>query len=264
MASDIAMNGSAASHVVEVVDVTKSFKQNVVLDHVTFSVKQGETVCVIGPSGAGKSTLLRCIIHLQKPDAGAIFLDGELIGYREHRGGLVELNKRVIARQRSRMGMVFQSFDLFSHMTLLENVMEAPVHVLGEKKQVVQARARELLDRVGLADKASSYPGALSGGQQQRGAIARALAMKPRVLLFDEPTSALDPESIGGVLATMEELARESMTMIVVTHELSFARKAASRVVFMENGRVLQDDTVDRVLVDPQHERVKRFLASAL
>ncbi len=253
-----------APNVVEVVDVVKSYKRNIVLDHVNVNVGQGETVCVIGPSGAGKSTLLRCILHLQKPDAGAIFLDGELIGYRAHKGGLVELNKRLTARQRSRMGTVFQSIDLFAHMTLLENVMEAPVHVLGQNKQIVKERARELLERVGLAEKASSYPAALSGGQQQRGAIARALAMRPRVLLFDEPTSALDPESIGGVLATMEELARESMTMIVVTHELGFARKAASRVVFMENGRVVQDDIVGRVLIDPQNERVKRFLDSAL
>ena len=253
-----------APNVVEVVNVVKSYKRNIVLDHVNVNVGQGETVCVIGPSGAGKSTLLRCILHLQKPDAGAIFLDGELIGYRAHKGGLVELNKRLTARQRSRMGTVFQSIDLFAHMTLLENVMEAPVHVLGQNKQIVKERARELLERVGLAEKASSYPAALSGGQQQRGAIARALAMRPRVLLFDEPTSALDPESIGGVLATMEELARESMTMIVVTHELGFARKAASRVVFMENGRVVQDDIVGRVLIDPQNERVKRFLDSAL
>ena len=253
-----------APNVVEVVDVVKSYKHNIVLDHVNVNVGRGETVCVIGPSGAGKSTLLRCIVHLENLDSGAIFLDGELIGYRARKGGLVELNKRLVARQRSRMGMVFQSFDLFAHITLLENVMEAPIHVLGEKKQIVEERARELLERVGLAEKASSYPGALSGGQQQRVAIARALAMEPRVLLFDEPTSALDPESIGGVLATMEELALESMTMIVVTHELGFARKAASRVVFMENGQVVQDGTVDRMLIHPQNERVKRFLDSAL
>ena len=248
--------------VLEAVELTKCFGPSVVLDHVNLRVVRGEALCILGPSGAGKSTLLRCMCHLETQDSGGVFVKGELIGYKADKGRLVPLRERAVARQRRALGMVFQSFNLFGHLTLLENVAEPPVRVLGRERRSVQKHALELLEMVGLADKAGSYAGELSGGQQQRGAIARALAMEPEVILFDEPTSALDPESIGGVLSVMERLAETHVTMVVVTHEIAFAKRAASRVVFMENGRVIADGDVGSMLVNPESERVRQFLSS--
>ena len=246
--------------VLETVGLTKSFGETTVLSDVSLRVEKGEVLCVLGPSGAGKTSLLRCMCHLERYDAGAVFVSGELFGHRAHRGKLMPLKGRVTSRQRRSIGMVFQSFNLFSHMTLMENVVTAPVHVLGRNRREVEAEAEELLRMVGLSEKASAYAGDLSGGQQQRGAIARALAMKPEVVLFDEPTSALDPESIGDVLKVMERLAAERVTMVVVTHEIGFARHAATRVVFMENGRIIVDGKPEDTLVNPSSERIKAFL----
>src|SRR2546430_7508371 len=218
---------------VRAVDVHKWFGRLHVLKGVDLEVRRGETVCIIGPSGSGKSTFLRCINHLEKIDSGRIEVNGHLIGYRERNGDLIEDSERSIARQRAEIGMVFQRFNLCPHMTALGNVIEAPIHVRGTSQTEAVAAGEKLLERVGLADKRDVYPGKLSGGQQQRVAIARALAMNPAVMLFDEPTSALDPEVIGEVLAVMEELAREGMTMIVVTHEMGFANKAADRMAMM-------------------------------
>lgn len=246
--------------VLETIGLSKSFGPVSVLKDVSLRVETGEVLCLLGPSGAGKTSLLRCMTHLETYEAGAVFVKGELLGYRVHGGKLRPAKNRVNCRQRRHIGMVFQSFNLFGHMTLLENVVTGPVHVLGRNRREVKAEANELLRMVGLGDKASAYAGNLSGGQQQRGAIARALAMKPDVLLFDEPTSALDPESISDVLGVMERLAAERVTMVIVTHEIAFARRAASRVVFMEDGEIRADGTPEDMLVNPKSERIKTFL----
>ena len=228
-------------------------------------VAKGETVCIIGPSGSGKTTFIRCINHLERIDSGRIEVNDQLIGYRQRKNGkLVEDSERNIARQRTQIGMVFQRFNLFPHKTALENVIEAPVHVLGTPKEQAVGLGTALLGRVGLADKLDTYPGKLSGGQQQRVAIARALAMGPTLMLFDEPTSALDPEVTGEVLSVMEELASAGTTMIVVTHEMGFARKAAERVVMMDDGLIIEEGTPEHFFLEPRHERTKQFLSKIL
>ena len=232
-----------------------------VLRGVDLVVRRGEVVVLLGASGAGKSTLLRCINHLEAADGGEIWVDGVPIGFRYDNGTLRELPERAVARQRADIGMVFQRFNLFPHRTVLENVVEGPVQVRGVPRREAEARARALLARVGLADKVTAYPDRLSGGQQQRVAIARALAMRPKLLLFDEPTSALDPELVGEVLTVMTELAREGMTMIVVTHEIAFAREVADHVVFMDGGVVVEEGPPEAVIGAPQHERTRSFLA---
>jgi polar amino acid transport system ATP-binding protein len=256
----------ASDVVVDVRDVDKWFGRLHVLKGVSLQVKRQETVVVIGPSGSGKTTFIRCINHLEKIQSGRIFVNGHLIGYREADGGrkVVEDKEKNIALQRQEIGMVFQRFNLFPHMTALENIMEAPVHVRGIAHDEAEATARALLERVGLAAKATVYPNQLSGGQQQRVAIARALAMKPALMLFDEPTSALDPEMIGEVLEVMKELAREGMTMVVVSHEMGFAREVANRVVMMDDGVVVDEGTPDQVFSHPTHERTKTFLSKIL
>ncbi len=246
-------------------DVNKSFGKLHVLKDVSLEVRQRETVCIIGPSGSGKTTFIRCVNHLEKIDSGRIEVNGSLIGYREKEDGkLVEDSERNIARQRAQVCMVFQRFNLFPHKTALENVTEAPIHVLGVPRDKAAEDAELLLRRVGLGDKCDTYPGKLSGGQQQRVAIARALAMKPALMLFDEPTSALDPEVIGEVLTVMEELAHEGMTMIVVTHEMGFAREAADRVVMMDDGRIIEEGSPEHFFQAPEHERTKQFLSKIL
>jgi len=245
-------------------DVHKRFGRLEVLKGVSMDVRRGETICIIGPSGSGKTTFIRCINHLEKIDGGRIEVNGELIGYRERNGKLVEDVERSIARQRTQIGMVFQRFNLFPHKTAIENVIEAPVHVLGVPREQAAADANRLLARVGLGDKCDTYPGKLSGGQQQRVAIARSLAMKPALILFDEPTSALDPEVTGEVLAVMEELAHEGMTMIVVTHEMGFAREAADRVVMMDGGVIIEEGTPEHFFIEPTQERTKQFLSKIL
>ena len=245
-------------------DVHKYFGGLHVLNGVSLDVQRGETVCVIGPSGSGKSTFLRCVNHLEKIDSGRIEVNGHLIGYRERRGRLVEGSESSIARQRAEIGMVFQRFNLFPHKTALENVIEAPVHVRNSSREVAVAEAEALLARVALADKRDVYPGKLSGGQQQRVAIARALAMKPSLMLFDEPTSALDPEMIGEVLEVMKELALEGMTMIVVTHEMGFAREAAVRIAMMDEGRIIEESVPARFFAAPEQERTRQFLSKIL
>jgi polar amino acid transport system ATP-binding protein len=245
-------------------NVHKSFGSLEVLKGVDLTVPQGGVSCVLGPSGSGKSTFLRCINHLDKLDAGRILVDGELVGYRERGGKLRELSERDVAKQRQVIGMVFQRFNLFPHMTALDNVMEAPCRVKRENKAEVRDRALALLDRVGLAEKVDNYPGQLSGGQQQRVAIARALAMRPKVMLFDEPTSALDPELVGEVLEVMKGLARDGMTMIVVTHEIGFAREVADEVVFMDGGVVVEKGPPGEIIANPQQERTKAFLSKVL
>jgi polar amino acid transport system ATP-binding protein len=244
--------------------VYKSFGHVEVLKGVELEVRFGEVAVVIGPSGSGKSTLLRCINHLEKINAGRIWVDGELIGYRERRGKLHELGEREVAAQRRSIGMVFQQFNLFPHMTVLENVMEAPVRLRRGPKAAVRELAESLLRRVGLADKVHAYPAHISGGQQQRVAIARALAMQPKLMLFDEPTSALDPELVGEVLDVMKDLARDGMTMIVVTHEIGFAREVGDSLIFMDEGYVVEAGAPREVLANPQHERTKSFLGKVL
>jgi len=252
--------------VVDARDVNKWFGRLHVLKDVSLRVKRQETVVVIGPSGSGKTTFIRCINHLEKIQSGRIFVNGHLIGYREAGGGkkLVEDKEKNIATQRQEIGMVFQRFNLFPHMTALENIIEAPIHVRGMAKDEAVAMGRALLERVGLAAKENVYPNQLSGGQQQRIAIARALAMKPALMLFDEPTSALDPEMIGEVLYVMKELAREGMTMIVVSHEMGFAREVANRVVMMDDGVVVEEGTPDQVFSAPKQDRTKAFLSKIL
>ncbi len=245
-------------------DVRKRFGRLEVLKGVSLDVRRGETICIIGPSGSGKTTFIRCINHLEKIDGGRIEVNDRLIGYRERNGKLIEDSERSIAKQRTKIGMVFQRFNLFPHKTALENVVEAPVHVLGVPRDRAVAEAEALLARVGLADKRDTYPGKLSGGQQQRVAIARALAMKPALMLFDEPTSALDPEVIGEVLTVMEELAHEGMTMIVVTHEMGFAREAADRVVMMDDGVIIEQGTPEHFFEAPEQTRTRAFLSKIL
>jgi polar amino acid transport system ATP-binding protein len=245
-------------------DVYKRFGRLEVLKGVSLDVKRGEVVCIIGASGSGKTTFIRCIHHLEKIDGGRIEVNGHLIGYREQNGKLIEDSEKSIAKQRAEIGMVFQRFNLFPHKTALENVIEAPVQVRGVPKREAIQQAEELLRRVGLADKRDVYPGKLSGGQQQRVAIARALAMRPALMLFDEPTSALDPEVIGEVLDVMKELALEGMTMIVVTHEMGFAREAADRVVMMDDGRIIEEGTPEHFFREPREERTKQFLSKIL
>jgi polar amino acid transport system ATP-binding protein len=255
---------SAAQPIVRAEEVVKRFGRLEVLSGVSLDVDPGETVCVIGPSGSGKTTFIRCINHLEKIDGGRIEVNGHLIGYREQNGKLVEDSESNIARQRCEIGMVFQRFNLFPHMTALENIIEAPLRVRKVEKARAVGDAEALLDRVGLADKRDTYPGKLSGGQQQRVAIARALAMKPALMLFDEPTSALDPETIGEVLEVMKELAREGMTMMVVTHEMGFAREAADRVVMMDAGRIIEEGTPEHFFTSPDNERTQQFLSKIL
>jgi polar amino acid transport system ATP-binding protein len=253
-----------ADVVMSALAVRKRFGRLDVLKDISLEVRRGETVCIIGPSGSGKSTFLRCINHLEKVDGGRIEVNGHLIGYEERDGALVESSERAVARQRAEIGMVFQRLNLFPHMTALANVIEAPVHVLGMPRGQAVTRAEELLERVGLGSKRDVYPGKLSGGEQQRVAIARALAMRPSLLLFDEPTSALDPEVTGEVLVVMEELAHEGMTMVVVTHEMGFARRAADRMVMMDDGRIVEEGSADRFFLAPTEERTRQFLSRIL
>jgi polar amino acid transport system ATP-binding protein len=254
----------AGMSAVRVRGLRKSFGSHRVLDGVDLDVNEGEAVVLLGPSGAGKSTLLRLINHLEVPDAGSVTVGSELIGYRRVRGRLRELPPATIARQRAEIGMVFQQFNLFPHLTVLENLVYAPVTVRGVSRSDATGRARELLARVGLSGREAEYPKRLSGGQQQRVAIARALAMGPKLMLFDEPTSALDPELVGEVLAVMKDLAAARMTMIVVTHEIGFAREAADTVVFLDEGRIVESGPPDVVLADPQHPRARAFLSAVL
>ncbi|GAA0669126.1 amino acid ABC transporter ATP-binding protein [Kitasatospora atroaurantiaca] len=249
---------------VDVRGVHKSFGRLEVLRGVDLQVEAGSVTVILGPSGSGKSTLLRAINHLEKLNRGYVSIDGELIGYRRAGGKLHELKEREVLRQRTHIGFVFQNFNLFPHLTVVENIVEAPVSALRRPKAEARAHALELLARVGLADKADAYPRQLSGGQQQRVAIARALALEPKVLLFDEPTSALDPELVGEVLDVIKDLARTGTTMIVVTHEIGFAREAADTVVFMDGGVVVEQGPPAAVLDDPQHERTRAFLSKVL
>ncbi|NGO70129.1 amino acid ABC transporter ATP-binding protein [Streptomyces boncukensis] len=244
--------------------VHKYFGHVQVLKGIDLEVRAGEVFCIVGPSGSGKSTFLRCINHLEQINAGRLYVDGTLVGYREKHGKLYELRDREVAAQRRDIGMVFQRFNLFPHMTARENVMEAPVQVKGTSKREARDRADQLLDRVGLGDKRDGYPAQLSGGQQQRVAIARALAMDPKLMLFDEPTSALDPELVGEVLDVMRDLAQDGMTMVVVTHEMGFAREVGDSLVFMDDGVVVESGSPRQVLSDPQHERTKSFLSKVL
>ncbi|HSO99257.1 MAG TPA: amino acid ABC transporter ATP-binding protein [Solirubrobacteraceae bacterium] len=244
--------------------VRKRFGRLEVLKGIDLQVRRGQVMCLLGPSGSGKSTFLRCINHLEKINAGRLTVDGELVGYREAGGKLHELGEREVARKRAEIGMVFQHFNLFPHMTALENVCLAPTRVAGVAKGEARKRGHALLARVGLADKVDTYPVALSGGQQQRVAIARALAMQPKLMLFDEPTSALDPELVGDVLDTMRGLARDGMTMIVVTHEMGFAREVADEVVFMDAGLVVESGSPGEVLDNPREERTRSFLQKVL
>jgi polar amino acid transport system ATP-binding protein len=244
--------------------VHKSYGHVDVLKGIDLEVRKGEVFCLIGPSGSGKSTFLRCINHLEKINAGRLYVDGQLVGYRQKGDKLYELKDSEVALQRRDIGMVFQRFNLFPHMTALENVMEAPVQVKKVNRNQARERARELLARVGLADKAGNYPSQLSGGQQQRVAIARALAMDPKLMLFDEPTSALDPELVGDVLDVMRDLAESGMTMVVVTHEMGFAREVGDSLVFMDGGVVVEAGNPRDVLTNPQHERTQAFLSKVL
>ena len=249
---------------VKAANVHKSFGHVEVLKGIDLEVKNGEVFCLLGPSGSGKSTFLRCINHLERVTAGRLSVEGELIGYREVGDKLHEMKPKEIAAQRRDIGMVFQRFNLFPHLTALENVMQAPMKIRGVSKAEARTQALALLDRVGLSSRVDNYPGQLSGGQQQRVAIARALAMKPKLMLFDEPTSALDPELVGEVLDVMKDLAREGMTMIVVTHEIGFAREVADTVVFMDGGVVVEAGAPSQVIDNPQHDRTKSFLSKVL
>ncbi|HEX5160053.1 MAG TPA: ectoine/hydroxyectoine ABC transporter ATP-binding protein EhuA [Ktedonobacterales bacterium] len=261
MLSGASAQANGARPMVDALDVHKNFHNNEVLRGVNLRVQRGEVVVVIGPSGSGKTTFLRCINHLEKINRGRIYVDGELIGYREAPDGkLVEDSERNIARIRAEIGMVFQRFNLFPHLTALQNIVEAPVQVKGMPKEQAEARARELLAKVGLAEKADAYPARLSGGQQQRVAIARALAMDPKLMLFDEATSALDPELVGEVLKVMRQLADEGMTMVVVTHEMGFARDVADRVIFMDGGIIQEEGAPAELFSAPKNDRLRTFL----
>jgi polar amino acid transport system ATP-binding protein len=244
--------------------VHKCYGRLEVLLGIDLAVAPREVLCIVGPSGSGKSTFLRCINHLEKIDAGRLSVDGELVGYRQHGDKIYELPDREVCRKRAEIGMVFQRFNLFPHMTALQNIMEAPMRVKGEPQKEVEQRGRALLARVGLADKVDVYPNQLSGGQQQRVAIARALAMQPKLMLFDEPTSALDPELVGDVLDVMRGLAQDGMTMVVVTHEMGFAREVGDSLVFMDGGVIVESGNPRDVLANPQHERTRSFLSKVL
>ena len=254
-------NGTA---MVEAQNVHKYFHNNEVLRGVSMRVVKGEVVVIIGPSGSGKTTFLRCINHLEKINKGRILIDGQLMGYREEGDKIVEDSEKNIARMRAEIGMVFQRFNLFPHMTALQNIMEAPIQVKGVPREQAERRARELLAKVGLSEKADAYPARLSGGQQQRVAIARALAMDPKLMLFDEATSALDPELVGEVLKVMRQLAEEGMTMMVVTHEMGFARDVADRVVFMDGGVIAEEGKPSDIFSNPREERTRSFLRKVL
>ncbi|MCU4186079.1 amino acid ABC transporter ATP-binding protein [Acidiferrimicrobium sp. IK] len=249
---------------VEAQGVHKRFGRTEVLRGIDLSVAAGEVLCIVGPSGSGKSTFLRCVNHLEKVDAGRLLVDGVLVGYREEGGRLHELREREVCATRRDIGMVFQRFNLFPHMTALGNVMEAPMQVLGRPRAEARAQAVALLERVGLSAKADNYPSQLSGGQQQRVAIARALAMGPKLMLFDEPTSALDPELVGEVLDVMRQLAADGMTMIVVTHEMGFAREVGDQLVFMDEGTIVESGPPREVLAAPRHKRTQAFLSKVL
>ena len=257
----MSVNGDA---MVRAERVRKRFGRLEVLKGVSLEVGKGEVLCILGPSGSGKSTFLRCINHLEKIDGGRLWVDGTLVGYRQQGAKIYELRDSEVCRERSEIGMVFQRFNLFGHMTAIENVIEAPVHVRKVAKAQARREGSELLERVGLADKLDAYPYQLSGGQQQRVAIARALAMHPKLMLFDEPTSALDPELVGDVLAVMRRLASEGMTMVVVTHEMGFAREAADRVVMMDDGVIVEEGTPEEFFRSPREERTRQFLAKIL
>ncbi|GAA1498352.1 amino acid ABC transporter ATP-binding protein [Paeniglutamicibacter kerguelensis] len=249
---------------VEAQGVRKSYGHLEILKGIDLQVQRGSVTCLIGPSGSGKTTFLRCINHLEKINAGRIYVDDSLVGYTERNGRLHEMKDKQTAISRRASGMVFQRFNLFPHMTIMENIIEAPIQVQGRNRREITAEAQVLLDRVGLGDRGRSYPQELSGGQQQRVAIARALAMKPKLMLFDEPTSALDPELVGEVLDVMKDLAEEGMTMVVVTHELGFARQVADHVVFMDGGVVVESGPPSEVLDNPQNERTQAFLSKVL
>jgi polar amino acid transport system ATP-binding protein len=244
--------------VLNVVGLSKSFGANLVLDDVSVQVAKGTTTCVLGPSGSGKSTLLRCINWLEKPDDGHVFLNGARVGFRA--GGSVAMSASELAAMRARMGMVFQHFNLWPHLTVLQNLIEAPIHVQKRRRDEVVAEAERLLDRVGLIEKKDAFPARLSGGQKQRVGIARALAMKPDLLLFDEPTSALDPELVGEVIAVMKALAGDGMTMLVVTHEMGFAREAADEVVLLDRGRIVERSAPETFFANPKTDRARQFL----
>jgi len=244
--------------------VYKSFGRLEVLRGIDLTVQRQEVVCIIGPSGSGKSTLLRCINHLEKINAGRLSVDGELVGYREQAGRLHELREREVSAKRAEIGMVFQQFNLFPHMTVLDNVIEAPTRVKKIPRSEAVELAGQLLDQTGMKEKSSAYPKQLSGGQQQRVAIARALAMRPKLMLFDEPTSALDPELVGEVLAVMRDLATSGMTMVVVTHEMGFAREVGDTLIFMDDGVVVETGRPQQVLASPEHERTRAFLSKVL
>ena len=258
------MTITAEKPLVKIEGLHKYYGHHHVLRGIDMTVNQGEVSVVIGPSGSGKSTMLRCVNLLESISAGRISVGGQLIGYREVNGRLHDLKTKEIAAQRREIGMVFQRFNLFPHKTALQNVMEAPVHVKGQSKAEARKRALELLDRVGLADRAGHYPSQLSGGQQQRVAIARALAMEPELMLFDEPTSALDPELVGDVLNVMKDLAKSGMTMIVVTHEIGFAREVGDTLTFMDGGVVVESGDPREIIANPQHARTKEFLGRVL
>jgi polar amino acid transport system ATP-binding protein len=263
--TDTAATGAGAEGaMVKAEGVHKRFGRLEVLRGVDLEVKPREVTVMLGPSGSGKSTFLRCINHLEKINAGRLWVDGELVGYRQHGDKLYELKEREVARKRAEIGMVFQRFNLFPHMTALGNVIEAPTRVKGIRKADAIARGRELLAQVGLAEKADVYPAQLSGGQQQRVAIARALAMEPKLMLFDEPTSALDPELVGDVLDAMGKLAENGMTMIVVTHEMGFAREVGSHLVFMDQGMIIEEGRPTEVFANPRHDRTRAFLSRIL
>ena len=254
----------STSTVVRAEGVEKSFGSTPVLTGIDLEVKQGEVLCIIGPSGSGKSTFLRCINHLEKIDGGRLSVNDGLVGYRQRGDKLYELREKEVCKEREEIGMVFQHFHLFPHMTVLGNVIEGPIQVKGVPKKVARERGLALLERVGLAHRANAYPGQMSGGQQQRVAIARALAMDPKLMLFDEPTSALDPELVGEVLDVMKDLARSGMTMVVVTHEIGFAREVGDTLVFIDEGRVVEAGTPKEVINNPREERTKAFLSKVL
>ncbi len=258
------MSPEPPAPMVRIRGLRKRYGAKEVLCGIDMDVRPGSVMCIIGPSGSGKSTLLSCINHLERIDGGRMWVDGELVGYREHAGKLHELPERKVARMRARIGMVFQSFNLFPHMTVLQNIVEAPIRVKREPTSSARAKALLLLDRVGLSDKATAFPSQLSGGQQQRVAIARALAMEPQLMLFDEPTSALDPELVGEVLAVMRDLAGSGMTMMVVTHELAFAREVGDDLVFMADGMIVERGSPRTMLADPQEPRTREFLSRVL